>query len=153
MIRKPKKGRARGKTYVKTREPKRRPGDSKKHLGWVRKLPCVCCYPFPYDLPDDAERAGEAHHLVDITPYGPQKGTALKNEDVWVIPLCPEHHRGRSGIHAVGSRNQDAFLAAFGYSVKAVDLALSFALSSECDKIRTYAKELKVKGEGPLLAA
>jgi len=37
----------------------------------------------------------------------------LRSSDWDVIPLCPEHHRGKTGIHGLGTRG---FLRHHGFS-------------------------------------
>jgi hypothetical protein len=62
------------------------------YLARVKMLPCVLC----------AERIGretmfsEAHHLL---------GENHKRVSHYLtIPLCEEHHRGKTGVHGVGGR-------------------------------------------------
>jgi len=37
----------------------------------------------------------------------------LRSSDWDVIPLCPEHHRGKTGVHGLGTRG---FLRHHGFS-------------------------------------
>lgn len=40
----------------------------------------------------------EIHHLRH------EMGTGQRNSHLMTIPLCPEHHRGRTGFHGMGRR-------------------------------------------------
>jgi hypothetical protein len=46
-----------------------------------------------------------------------------------VIPLCPEHHRGKTGLHGLGTKG---FVKHYGYSE--VDLLDDTALLLELEK-------------------
>ena len=47
----------------------------------------------------------EVHHLRD------GQGLAQRASDAEAIPLCPEHHRGATGLHGLGTRG---FAARYG---------------------------------------
>lgn len=92
-----------------------RPGDSKTHLAFVRSLPCCVCYPV-------ASSYGiQAHHLMRAVDNRP-KGTSLKREDRWAIPLCAFHHLrdfgGKESVHGHG--DDEALLAQHGIDGRAL---------------------------------
>lgn len=61
----------------------------------VKGMKCLICRRFP-DL--DTNRHSEAHHIAH--------GTSRQNN--WlIVPLCPEHHRGGSGLHVMQKRFLD----------------------------------------------
>ena len=63
----------------------------KEHYGKVARLGCILCKSvLGYD-----DTPCEIHH---IRRYGGKRSLAP------VIGLCPEHHRGNTGIHALGKR-------------------------------------------------
>lgn len=85
-----------------------REGDSKSHLTWIKTLPCLLC----------GRMADHPHHLlrgVDSLP----KGMGRTNPDRWAIPACWRCHEA---IH--GAADDEAFLAARGYSGRDVAFAL-----------------------------
>lgn len=70
----------------------------KRHLDAVASLPCLVCGRQPVEI----------HH---VRRYGETR----KHKKV--VPLCPEHHRGTEGLHALGKKEwerrymtQDAML-------------------------------------------
>lgn len=56
---------------------------SKRHLDRVAQLPCAVC----------GASGVQVHHLREGQGMGQRSGYML------TIPLCPEHHTGRHGIH------------------------------------------------------
>ena len=62
----------------------------KEHFGRLADLGCILCIYLGYGEGSPAE----IHHI--------RKGG--KRSDAPVIALCPEHHRGNSGIHLLGSK-------------------------------------------------
>lgn len=66
---------------------------SKRHMGRVAGLGCVICRRLGY-----GETPAEVHHARDGV------GAAQRNSDWMTMPLCPEHHRGASGVHGLGVR-------------------------------------------------
>lgn len=58
----------------------------KKHLAWVRTLPCLICKAGYYSHTNEVH----AHHLMK--PYDGFRGMSLKANDRNVIPLCSKHH-------------------------------------------------------------
>ena len=63
--------------------------DEKKYLGQVAGLGCILCT----HISGEEGTPSEIHH---IRRYGAKRATSP------VVPLCPEHHRGNSGIHGLG---------------------------------------------------
>ena len=61
---------------------------AKRHMNRVGALPCAICGTSPVEL----------HHIRE------GQGAAQRAPDTLVIPLCPEHHRGASGIHGLGRK-------------------------------------------------
>lgn len=58
---------------------------------WMEKvasLDCIICGARPVEL----------HHIRE------GQGAAQRAPDVLCLPVCPEHHRGASGIHGLGRR-------------------------------------------------
>jgi len=67
----------------------------KEYYGKVARLGCILCITLGYfDTPC------EIHH---IRRYGGKRSLAP------VIGLCPEHHRGDTGIHTLGKRFEDRY--------------------------------------------
>jgi hypothetical protein len=67
--------------------------DEKKHLDLLSQLGCVVC-----------ARLGHSGTPAEI--HHPRKGTglALRASHYDAIPLCPEHHRGQTGVHGMGTK-------------------------------------------------
>jgi len=65
--------------------------DEKQHLNKVAAIGCVLCH-----LQGTPGSPSEIHH--------PRKGTGMgqRASHYDAIPLCPEHHRGNTGIHGMG---------------------------------------------------
>lgn len=59
-------------------KPKRRRWVNEKYTRWVKAQPCACCN----------KQADDPHHLIG---HG-QGGMGTKAHDLFVIPLCREHH-------------------------------------------------------------
>lgn len=66
---------------------------SERHLDRVRASGCVICKRLGYEV-----TRAEAHHARDGV------GAAQRNSDWMTMGLCPEHHRGTSGVHGMGTR-------------------------------------------------
>ena len=62
---------------------------SKRHFDRVSALGCVLCR-----LILDLRTPAEIHHVFD----------SAARSDYLVVPLCPEHHRGKTGFHGLGQR-------------------------------------------------
>lgn len=108
-----------------------RPGDSRAHLEFIRKLPCCVCgihggIYSPYTV---------AHHLLraDNRP----KGTGRKHLDKYAIPLCTIAHRD---VHAHG--NDEAWLTERGIDGRALAAAL-WRVSGDLDKGRRIVSRAK----------
>ena len=65
----------------------------KRHLTRVAELGCILCA----NLGTPGTPA-EIHHLRE------GQGAAQRGSDWTAVPLCPEHHRGASGLHGLGVR-------------------------------------------------
>ena len=74
----------------------------KKHMNAVAELGCAVCRRMGY-----AGTPAELHH--------PRAGTGARRRasHMDVIPLCPEHHRGKTGLHGLGTKG---FVKHYGYS-------------------------------------
>jgi hypothetical protein len=64
--------------------------DERKYFDRIARLGCSLCRHLEY-----GESPAEIHHL---RRYGGKRSLAE------VIPLCPEHHRGNTGIHGLGRK-------------------------------------------------
>lgn len=66
---------------------------AKRHMGRVADLSCILCrhLGFPGSI-------AEIHHIRE------GRGMSQRASDFLTIPLCPEHHRGASGLHGLGVR-------------------------------------------------
>lgn len=65
----------------------------KKHMAKVAELGCAVCRRMGYP-----GTPAELHH--------PRKGAGMgkRSGHFSVIPLCPEHHRGNTGVHGLGTK-------------------------------------------------
>lgn len=72
----------------------------KKHLGRVAELGCAVCRRMGYP-----GTPAEIHHLRAGT------GAGRRSSHMDVLPLCVEHHRGKTGIHGMGTK---AFVRHYG---------------------------------------
>jgi len=63
--------------------------DEKEHYRKLAEFGCILCYHLGYE-----GTPAEIHHIR----------RAGKRSDAPVIPLCPEHHRGNTGIHGLGRK-------------------------------------------------
>lgn len=65
----------------------------KRYMREVAEMGCIVCKRMGYP-----ETPAELHH--------PRAGTgAGRRASDWdVIPLCPEHHRGKTGVHGLGTK-------------------------------------------------
>jgi len=64
-----------------------------RHMGKVAALGCVLCRRLGLGT-----TAAEVHHVRE------GQGGAQRASDFLSVPLCPEHHRGNSGLHGLGTR-------------------------------------------------
>ena len=60
----------------------------KKHMNRVAEMPCLVCGTHPVEL----------HHVRE------GQGMAQRAQNWLVVPLCPDCHRGSTGLH--GNRNR-----------------------------------------------
>lgn len=67
--------------------------DEKRYMGRVAELGCALCRHLGLGA-----TPAELHH--------PRNGTGMGNRasHMDVVPLCPEHHRGNTGIHGMGRK-------------------------------------------------
>jgi len=65
----------------------------RKHMNAVAELGCAVCRRMGYP-----GTPAELHH--------PRAGVggARRSSHMDVIPLCPEHHRGKTGAHGLGTK-------------------------------------------------
>ena len=66
---------------------------SRRHLDRVAALGCILCRRL-----GNGETPAEIHHPRE------GQGAAQRASDWLGTPLCPEHHRGASGLHGLGTR-------------------------------------------------
>ncbi len=66
---------------------------AKAHMGRVASLGCVLCQHL-----GRGPTPAEVHHIRE------GQGAAQRASDFLVAALCPECHRGASGIHGLGRR-------------------------------------------------
>ena len=62
----------------------------KEHYGKVARLGCILCHHLQYGFTEC-----EIHHC---RRFGGKRANAP------VIGLCPEHHRGNTGVHGLGAK-------------------------------------------------
>src|SRR5262245_27148974 len=65
----------------------------KRHMDRVAALGCIVCAHL--GTPDTP---AEIHHIRE------GEGMSQRASNWMVVPACPEHHRGASGIHGLGVR-------------------------------------------------
>jgi hypothetical protein len=63
--------------------------DEKTHFRHLAEFGCVLCYHLGYE-----GTPAEIHHI---------RRSGIRSQSP-VIPLCPEHHRGNTGIHGMGRK-------------------------------------------------
>lgn len=63
----------------------------KRHMGRVAGIGCILCRHLGY-----GQTPAEVHHIRE------GQGAAQRASDTLTVPLCPEHHRGQSGLHGMG---------------------------------------------------
>jgi hypothetical protein len=79
--------------------------EEKKHKQTLAELGCMMCRRL-YGITDGPV---ELHHL--------RTGGWGKGDYKTLIPLCPEHHRGKTGIHGLGTKGFEKY-----YDLKQQDL-------------------------------
>jgi hypothetical protein len=65
----------------------------KRHMARVADVGCILCHHLGLGL-----TRPEIHHIRE------GQGATQRAQDTLTIPLCAEHHRGRSGLHGLGTR-------------------------------------------------
>jgi len=80
------------RTAFKKKAPKTKPKANKEHMGRVAQLPCAVCRRLGF-----LTYGVEVHHL-----RAGQGSKRASDEDT--MPLCPEHHRGATGVHGLGTK-------------------------------------------------
>lgn len=67
--------------------------DERKYLSMVAELGCAVCRRIGYE-----GTPAEIHH--------PRAGVGMgrRSSNAAAIPLCPEHHRGKTGVHGLGTK-------------------------------------------------
>jgi len=80
--------------------------DKKERFNALSEYGCVVC-----GLP------AEIHHLLGIK----YSGMGQKAKDEYTIPLCPNHHRGKDGIHQIGVKTWEFMFDEQEYYLKKVD--------------------------------
>jgi len=65
----------------------------RRHLNSLAGLGCILC-----DHLGTPGTPAEIHHLRSGA------GMAQRSSHYRAIPLCPEHHRGKTGFHGLGMR-------------------------------------------------
>lgn len=66
--------------------------DEKKHLSAVAELGCIVCRRLGFE-----GTPAELHHIRAGQGWG-------RSSHYDTIPLCPEHHRGNTGVHGLGTK-------------------------------------------------
>lgn len=66
--------------------------DEKQHLSRVAELGCIVCKRLGFD-----GTPAEIHHLRAGQGWG-------RSSHYHAIPLCHEHHRGKTGVHGLGTK-------------------------------------------------
>ena len=64
-----------------------------RHMGRVAALGCILCRHL-----GNPGTPAEVHHIRE------GQGAAQRASNWLTVPLCPEHHRGASGLHGLGTR-------------------------------------------------
>jgi len=67
--------------------------EGRRHMGRVAGLGCLICRRLGY-----GPSSAEVHHVRE------GQGGAQRAPDFLTVPLCPEHHRGSTGFHGLGTR-------------------------------------------------
>jgi hypothetical protein len=65
----------------------------KKHMSLVAELGCAVC-----------RREGNEGTPAELHHKRAGTGAGMRSSHMEVIPLCPEHHRGNTGIHGLGTK-------------------------------------------------
>jgi len=65
----------------------------KHYMSGVASLGCILCRHLGHE-----GTPAELHHVRE------GQGMSQRASNFLVVPLCPEHHRGASGLHGLGTR-------------------------------------------------
>jgi hypothetical protein len=65
----------------------------KEHMNRVASIGCILCKHL-----DLGETPAQLHHIRE------GQGMSQRASNFLVVPLCPEHHQGNSGVHGLGER-------------------------------------------------
>ena len=88
--------------------PRKREGDSRSYLNWIKSLPCLVT-----GLP-----AEDPHHLMRLREDDGRKaikGMGRKHEDRWALPVTRIVH---DQLHMAG--DDEAFLAGMGFDARSI---------------------------------
>ena len=127
---------------IRQRRPRER---DVPYMLWIKGLPCAACA-----VAGRATFGSEAAHCkLAIAAHGWREGgLGEKGEsDRRCLPLCPEHHRGRTGEHLNGMRK---FWDALGICPACLAESLSSAYDageSGLPVIRDAVKRRRLDGE------
>ncbi len=75
--------------------------NEKKHLNRVAELGCMVCRRMGYE-----GTPCEIHHIRSGQGWG-------RSSHFQTIGLCPEHHRGKTGVHGLGTKG---FVRHYGFT-------------------------------------
>ena len=65
----------------------------KQHMNRIAELGCILCKHLDY-----GSTPAHLHHIRE------GQGMSQRASNFLVVPLCPEHHQGGSGIHGLGEK-------------------------------------------------
>ena len=74
----------------------------RRHLAAVAAMGCICCK----HCHGISDTPAQVHHVRLNHGWG-------RSGHLMTIPLCPEHHEGKTGVHSMG---RDEFEHMHGYS-------------------------------------
>lgn len=87
-------------------------------MAAVAELGCIVCRRMGY-----SDSPAEIHHLRAGT------GAGRRSSHRDVIPLCPEHHRGKTGLHGLGTKG---FARHWGFDEQDLLQQTSSLLEKKC---------------------
>lgn len=98
--------------------------NSKKHLNYVKSFPC--------SITKDGEHCNgipvDPHHLMKMKG----RGLALKEMDMWAVPLCRRHHR-----EVTDYGDEEVFWAHYNMSYETVkEIAINLSNESPDPEIK-----------------
>jgi hypothetical protein len=65
----------------------------KEHMNRVAAVGCILCDHLGYGA-----TPAQLHHIRE------GQGMSQRASNFLVVPLCPEHHQGNSGVHGLGEK-------------------------------------------------